>query len=159
MPFGSLRPWGSKSPFGSLTGVSPPPANRPTCLREAIFYLLSHNNELTADRIHPNGLPQNPVYPAITTLWIGGWDGRNYAGRSHSSNRLRIACWAQSPEDLTALSLAVKSALTDYSGWVGLVHIADCWLVNEIDLQITPSGGKSTWLCQTILDFQIISQE
>ncbi|WP_337175380.1 DUF3168 domain-containing protein [Paludisphaera sp.] len=156
---GSLRPLGSLNPFGSL-GRSVVPVHRPASLREAVQWLLSRDlaiRALVGDRVHPDGLPQPPVHPAVTTLFIGGFDGRDYGGRSHSTTRLRVSCWAETPEDLDALAGAVKALLTDFVGRVGDVFIGDAWLVNGVDVQGAPGAGSSAWPRQALLDFQIQS--
>jgi len=77
---------------------------------------------LIADRIDPDILPENPIYPAITYSEIFPGAQYHLSGPSTLSNpQIQIDCWALTRDGAKDLAAKVKTAIDGASTIKGLL--------------------------------------
>lgn len=88
---------------------------------------------IAGDRIYPDRLPDPPTLPALVWQQISGprlYHLGGAAGRSEP--RYQVDCWAATKAQAKALSAAVRSSLSGFSGLLATVR-ATIKLDNERD--------------------------
>ena len=131
----------------------------PTTIRAAIYYLLIGDPaiyEAVDDRIWPNGLPQDPAYPAITYSISASNESRRWSGKvGVRETRAQISAWSRYQSEAEALAHAIREVFTDFNGQVGDVVIEDVEVVNELDLSERPATATDQYLYRILLDLTI----
>ena len=90
--------------------------------------------DLTSTRIYPLELPQDCTKPALVYQRIET-DAISAFGQDLSTVRVRvqITCWSTTFNEVMALAVAVKNALTRWSGTYDNIVIQDTFLDSEYE--------------------------
>ena len=110
---------------------------------DLINYLLSAPNitSLVGDRIYPMVFPTGCIFPAITVNLISRSPRRDLSGVQYWYDRFQFSCWDDNVYgSAKKVADAVKQALDDYIGVMGLSNIIDSVTANEIDLSEPDTG-------------------
>jgi len=135
----------------------------PSTIREAIYYLLIGDPaiyEAVDDRIWPNGLPQDPSWPAITYSISASNESRKWSGKvGIRETRAQISAWSRYQSEAEALANAIREVFTDFNGQVGDVTIEDCEIANELDLSERPATATDQYLYRILLDLTLTHRD
>ncbi|OJW11215.1 MAG: hypothetical protein BGO49_11150 [Planctomycetales bacterium 71-10] len=158
--FGSLRPYGTLAPWGSLGAVVSSPVDLgPETFEEALYLRLSSTAALTAivgDRIHHGHIPQGWDLPAVSFELPGRPYGHHLRGSDGTSSpRVRISAWAASRPQAVAMARAVRDRFQGFRGRIGRVEVMASILLDELDLSSPPKDESDTWTCRILMDYRI----
>jgi hypothetical protein len=105
-------------------------------------YLLSQpaTTNLIADRLYPMVLPQPPTLPSVTYSRVSRSGVRDLTGVAYWVSRFQFSCWAERYSEAKNVAQAVRQALEDYVGTMGVFRIIGSGSVNEIDLSEPDTG-------------------
>jgi len=151
--FGSLGLFGGLGGEGGVGGW-------PESIRASLYNWLANDADVASlvdDRIHPGGLPQDPVYPCISVVVAGRFDTQDFDGTTDLSTiRVRISAWSPRLIDAERLANAIRATILQSPPLqVGDVRIANASLENEFDLPEKPQSGDDEYLHQVIGDYRI----
>mgnify|MGYP003115321468 CR=1 FL=1 len=104
-----------------------------------------------AQRVYPQVLPQNVVYPAISYEPVSKPRLRDIEGPTgRALPRIRISCWAKTFVAAKELADDVRRRLDGYRGPMGAWRIGSSQLAAEIDLY-----DDTVQAHRTIVDFRL----
>jgi len=143
----------------NLEATEPPtPPDGPKTIREAIYRLLVDDPAVAAlveDRVHPGGLPQDPVYPCVSQVVAGRFDVTDFDGTADLSTiRVRVSSWSPRLFEAEQLALAVRKAVLNSPGLSGSVSIESAVCENEFDLPERPQSGDDEYLHQIVGEYR-----
>lgn len=102
-------------------------------------------------RIYPQTLPQNPVYPAIVYDSVSKPRLREIRGpNGRALPRIRYSCWAATLIGAKELADDVRRRLDGYRGPLGPWRIGSCQIEAETDLY-----DETVQKHRTLLDFRV----
>jgi hypothetical protein len=109
-------------------------------IEEALRTFLVDNIADVAERVYAKGLPQNPIFPAISLFMVSDVPDHHMLGPSGlTTKRLQISCWDRKPEgggyaSVKALARQVQQLLDGYHGTLSGITIKRIWLEGARDL-------------------------
>lgn len=109
----------------------------------ALWQFLKDNSKISAivgSRIYPTGLPQPPVFPAVTYSLISRSPTRDLSGTVFWNSRFQLTCWSMSYKEAKALAQSIKIAIDGYTDSIGDFKIIDSQIGNEVDLKEPETG-------------------
>ncbi len=107
-------------------------------LKQAVHDHLAADPEvsgLVAGRIYPVVLPSTPTLPALTYSGVSDAPERDLNGVVRRRAQLLLTCWGSTYDSATQVAAAVRSALQDYTGQIGIdgPEILDCMVTDLLD--------------------------
>ena len=104
-------------------------------IEEAVFLVLISSLQVTSlvsERIYPKVIPQNTNFPAVVYSQISGVRQHTLENTDKMvPSRWQFTCVAETYTELRGLSDAVKTALNNYVGTVGTVHIQNIHFIDD----------------------------
>jgi len=113
-----------------------------------------------AERIDPDILPQNPIYPSIA-LWVDSADSFDHleGASGLTDDRVQIDIFSEVRGQATDIGELIRVAIQGYRGKMGDEFARGVKFVGKADLVEAPVDAGDRWIYIRSLDFEIVSSE